>query len=507
MFKDILEESSIIFNQEDIYYRFNEWKRLRGKNILLVTGLSGSGKTTLSEELARKYNAKILYLDAFDNMDLEFDYTGVIKKFYDSKRIDYKDNKAIWEREDINYEELIVEFFKFAVNKLSDNPKELYIIEGIQIYVYVPPTILEDFPIVIKGTSYISSQYRRIARNGNFVKYLLHELKHYGLRRMKLYYHDHKTLKTLEHHLQNKKKGIGGMFGDLLREASMPNEYYLPGENGKIQAFEDAFGDDEIKKAIAYGFSSSHEYDNPEKKIFAVKSCIKFVNNYNWEKKDFDVNKIESFNKPLNMKKVYNIAKSIEEEGNIEPLIVVNKIHGFNWQSKGKVILTDGNHRLGAIKVLELQKTPVYYGTYTGNSERPHEEFIPSNEETKDINESTVEEDIQLSLSENYIPDKLFSSTSNIKNFFIESSDEYKLLRKSTLNKMEPLFDASIEKVYLTPSEQEAVKQKYGEVECSFAKNKKNGKYFCYTHRARSKFYDSPTDIPKDVVEFISSTS
>ena len=442
---------------------------------------------------------------------------------------------------------------------------------------------------------------------------------------------------------KSNSKGNGGvgMFKDLLENASMPDEYYLPDSKGKIQAFEDAFGDDKIKKTIAYDFSSSHEYNDPKKKILAVKSCIKFVNNYDWKETELPVEKIESFNKPLNMKKVYDIAKSIEEKGEIQPLIVVNKIHGLNWQSKGKLILTDGNHRYGALKMLEIKKTPVFYGVYTGNAEMSDEEFL-SNNENDSISES-INEEIALKvrpyLEENYIPNEFLNQVSSIKNFFIENAKEYKLLKEGVFsrikfrsrseipdkfyntvkkvigsiknsvsnmnhfewyednyenvidnakarnknsvsvailsikgndnekikqeyekikeklisslkssgmiientdttisfcssdntveghifvedspfkikfyykriqNESENIFEGSIEKIPLTPSEREAVKEKYGNVECSFAKNKANGKYFCYTHRARSKFYDSPTDIPADVVRFISGTS
>jgi hypothetical protein len=43
-------------------------------------------------------------------------------------------------------------------------------------------------------------------------------------------------------------------------------------------------------------------------------------------------------------------------------------------------------------------------------------------------------------------------------------------------------------------------------VQCSCAKNE-NGKFFVYTHRARSKFVDKVTDISRDDIKFISSTS
>lgn len=69
------------------------------------------------------------------------------------------------------------------------------------------------------------------------------------------------------------------------------------------------------------------------------------------------------------------------------------------------------------------------------------------------------------------------------------------------------LFEKKNDKEYLTSDEKDFIKNKFGEVSCSFAKNKKNNKYFCYTHRARSKYYKNLDDIPKKVVDFISSTS
>jgi len=59
----------------------------------------------------------------------------------------------------------------------------------------------------------------------------------------------------------------------------------------------------------------------------------------------------------------------------------------------------------------------------------------------------------------------------------------------------------------LTSKEREEVNTRFSsiKIECSFAKNG-DGKYFCYTHRARSKFYDTIGAIPISVVKFINST-
>jgi uridine kinase len=496
MFDDLFQESYVFLNTDDIYYKFDEWKRKKGKNILLVTGLSGSGKSTLTDELAEKHNAVHMYLDQFDQLQYQHEETGFLLKFIRKEKIDVssinKEFDKIWEIPNREYEELLLSYFKFITFEMSKHPNTLYIIEGLQLFVYLDKSLIEDFPMVIKGTSYMTSQYRRLSRDGsskNLIGNVIDELKSVGLVPLKVNLNDQKILKSLRSDIENKQKGYDGMFGDLLREAVMPDEYYLPNGDGKIKAFEDAFGDDEIKKSIAYGFSSSHEYDEPEKKKSAVKSCIKFANNYDWKKKDHKVDDIEAFNKPLNMKKVFNIAKTIEEKGNTEPLITVDKIHGFNWQSKGKVILTDGNHRLGAIKVLEQKTCPVYHGVYTGNAERDHEEFIPP-----------VETGGEVVYDDNFITEAVFEKVPSIKNFFMESANEYKLLTEASRKKRK------IERVSLTPTEQEMVETKYGKDHTLFAKDNISGKYFC-SARATSKLYDSPTDIPKDVVKFVASTA
>jgi uridine kinase len=500
MFDDLFVEANLVLNTDDIYYKFDEWKPQKNKNILLVTGLSGSGKSTLANDLYEKYKAKVVYLDAFDQLDTSAGNTYMIEDFFAKKKIDYTQYKRVWDIPDIEYDNILNEFFEFCVSEIYKDPHNLYIIEGLQLYAYIDKAAIENLPMVIKGTSYLTSQYRRLMRDNsdskNVIRPIISELKHIGLAAFKINLKDQRILKKLKTELQPKKRGSDGMFGDLLREASMPNEYYLPNDGGKIKAFEDAFGDDEIKKSIAYGFSSSHEYDAPEKKKDAVKSCIKFVNNYDWKKRDHKVEDIEAFNKPLNMKKVYNIAKTIEEKGNTEPLITVDKIHGFNWQSKGKSILTDGNHRLGAIKVLEQKTCPVYHGIYSGNAERDHQDFLPTIED-----DSEVESDEENSMHEssNFITEAVFENVDNVKNFFIESANEFKLLQEASKKR-------KIERVSLTEEERAAVEAKYGKNHVLFAKDGKSGKYYCAA-RATSKLYDSPTDIPMDAVRFVASTA
>ena len=62
----------------------------------------------------------------------------------------------------------------------------------------------------------------------------------------------------------------------------------------------------------------------------------------------------------------------------------------------------------------------------------------------------------------------------------------------------------------LTPKERQEAKERFGdakgELHCGIFKDA-DGKYFCTTHRAASKHYDSIQAIPKKDYEFICSTS
>lgn len=57
----------------------------------------------------------------------------------------------------------------------------------------------------------------------------------------------------------------------------------------------------------------------------------------------------------------------------------------------------------------------------------------------------------------------------------------------------------------LTPEDRKEIRKRFGETQCSFGKDKEG--YYCFTHRARSKYYETIDKIPKKDVDFVSSTS
>jgi hypothetical protein len=64
---------------------------------------------------------------------------------------------------------------------------------------------------------------------------------------------------------------------------------------------------------------------------------------------------------------------------------------------------------------------------------------------------------------------------------------------------------AKKDREYLSSEERAEAKARFGDVECTFAKDKDG--FYCYTHRARSDSYPSLAKMPKSAVDFISSTS
>ena len=70
-------------------------------------------------------------------------------------------------------------------------------------------------------------------------------------------------------------------------------------------------------------------------------------------------------------------------------------------------------------------------------------------------------------------------------------------------------FREILEKMDITPlttKEREECKARFGTTQCSIGKNNR-GEFFAYTHRARTKYYKSIAELPKEKVKFISSTS
>jgi len=138
---------ALIFSQDDLAYKFDDWKS--GKtNVLLVLGFAGSGKTTTGKELAKKYKCQYLSTDDDSIKELE--------KLWEDLKDKHDREKAI-EKWDENAHIAMMRYLKSI--------KKSIVIEGVHLFFWLSPQEIAKFPTIIKGTSHIISTIRAIKRN------------------------------------------------------------------------------------------------------------------------------------------------------------------------------------------------------------------------------------------------------------------------------------------------------------------------------------------------------
>ena len=168
-------EENVIVTTKDKEYNLDKWKP-GPNNILFITGHSGSGKSTLAAKYEREKNAHVFELDG---LQYDYDSSGknllkkIYKKFPDLKELIqlYNDKKGEWPYD------MSTAAVRYLFKLCHDDKNTLYIIEGVQL-ANVNSTDLPDGyeyknelkgqPLIIKGTSAISSSIRAARRNAAY---------------------------------------------------------------------------------------------------------------------------------------------------------------------------------------------------------------------------------------------------------------------------------------------------------------------------------------------------
>lgn len=162
-----LNESYII-NTKNTEMNINSWKRSPGKNILYVTGLSGSGKTTIGEKMERSQDHTYI----FELDGIEYNYDSSNMNILDKVKEEYPEyDHAVsvqFTHEKYTRRErakIIQTAIDIAIKIMEKDYQNLYIVEGTQIYQFIDPSKLKNKPIIILGTSMMTSAYRRAKRS------------------------------------------------------------------------------------------------------------------------------------------------------------------------------------------------------------------------------------------------------------------------------------------------------------------------------------------------------
>ena len=161
-----------LISEDDIGVNLSRWNS--GEiTTLFITGISGSGKTTLTNKYAKDFKCTKVHLDTFRNMGNMNLYTirkwcPLITQYIEEGRIE-KDfiKRVLSDKIALNNTEKIKTLNK-AINDFIDwcvAKKERKVIEGVDIPNYIISRELYDYPVIFKGTSKLTSLFRRIKRD------------------------------------------------------------------------------------------------------------------------------------------------------------------------------------------------------------------------------------------------------------------------------------------------------------------------------------------------------
>ena len=170
----------IFISENDIYINFDKFKSGKSK-VIQITGLSGSGKSTLAKEIAKKYNAYLIETDticfAIAKSDENATWEYIKKKdkylyqYMKEKNLPPNfmrkyDFKTVTLKEADKRDHEGVKFLKWLY--FEADIKEPIVVEGgcVAFAISVDDSFLQ-IPTIFKGTSIITSLFRRFNRSSN----------------------------------------------------------------------------------------------------------------------------------------------------------------------------------------------------------------------------------------------------------------------------------------------------------------------------------------------------
>ncbi|MGN1200636.1 MAG: hypothetical protein ACI4R8_00020 [Candidatus Caccovivens sp.] len=154
-------------NVEDIAINLDKFPN--ENNILLITGLSGSGKSFLAKQLEKKYNASSFQVEwLIHAKHIIPEHKHILDNFLNAnpqivELVEHKWNNCKTEDKNTLLKEYMNKFFEYFLS--VKDPNKIYIVEGLQLFTLIDFDKIDNFPIIIKGTSSVNSLKNRLKRD------------------------------------------------------------------------------------------------------------------------------------------------------------------------------------------------------------------------------------------------------------------------------------------------------------------------------------------------------
>lgn len=264
-------EENLIFSEDNLEVNIDDFNK--HNNILYITGLGGSGKSTIISKYAEKYNAEALEFDAVTSALIRgLNHLNrnkihpIILEYLEEENPEplngFSDNR---------FNDECVKFLNWFEEKVK-NDGNLYVLEGMQIFLCFEPERFKDKPMVIMGTSVAKSMYRSVARTyrrseGDIVKTFNFFLK--TLKRTPIFIKNDRQLDELRDtvsegykhtiYLGLNKKMNRGLYGFIDNKSYIiyDNKVQLKRVNNVMQPLTENFELDDDIEIITFGINKN----------------------------------------------------------------------------------------------------------------------------------------------------------------------------------------------------------------------------------------------------------
>ena len=270
--EDSIAEEGFLRSKDDFKANLELWGT-PGHNVLFITGFSGSGKSTTARDIEYKENVYYVELDGVENCcdhSASKALTRAMNKYPEYKTIydEVQRTKVPHEWTDAD-EDIIYEMCRKLVNFCKSDQSHRYVIEGLQLYKIYPENFFDHEPIIIKGTSALTSAFRSHKRDMNRTDIASYEKAKGIIHRFKANIKDAQKINSIEDSIA--EEGFFDFFKVLNPAAKL----------SAISSFRDALFDRETNALVGKAPPTTSKYVTASKVLVDNRQGIISIQNIN----------------------------------------------------------------------------------------------------------------------------------------------------------------------------------------------------------------------------------